>query len=345
MKKLLLVSPSFPKDVSDSYVIPFLQHVFLAFKEKYPELELTIVAIHKPISENYLWHGIRVIPLKGNNVKHPWKLVFLCRAFFKLYRLISKEKFDGILNFWYNDFSIFTHAIHSNTFTWMLGQDVRKSNVYLRMFQPNPNNIMALSEFNNNVLFETAKIRAHKVIPIAINEKLFPELNRGTRNIQVFGAGNLNSVKNYRLFLEIILELKSTFPNIKTEIAGMGEEESSLKDFVKANQLEHNVTFLGMISHQATLEKMNDSLVFLHPSTFEGGPVVYFEALYSGCQLVGMLPMMDKTLENFHCHQSKTDIVNKIKHLLKTPIPAKRVTYYPMDYVCQEIYELYFKSE
>lgn len=342
MKKLLFIAPSFPKDDSESYVIPFLQHFFLAFKEKYPNVDITIIAIHKPLSGIYYWNGIKVIPLKGNNSKHPLKIIFLAKAFYRLLNLIRKEKYDGILNFWYNDFSVFSHAVKANTFTWMLGQDVKRDNIYLRLFKPNPHQIMALSGFNNEVLFQTAKIRAHKVIPMAINEDLFPELNTNERKINVFGAGNLTPVKNYKLFIEVILALKESIPNIRAEIAGSGVEEKALENFVKVNKLEKNITFLGLISHQQTLEKMNNSQIFLHTSTFEGGSTVYFEALYSGCQLIGTLPMMDKEIANFHLHTTKNDIIDAIISLLNHPKKAERVSYYQMDYVCKEIYELFY---
>lgn len=346
MKKLLIITPGFPKDASESNVIPFLQHVFLAFKEQYKHVDLTIVTIHKPLVEKpYDWNGIKVIPLQGNNIKYPFKIAFLLKAFYKLYRLVRVNQYDGILNLWHNEFSVFTQVFQCKKFTWMLGQDVKKDNFYLRFFKPNPNKIIALSHYNNEVLYKSANIQAHKIIPMAINERLFPALNINQRSIDIFGAGYLSPLKNYKFFLEIIVALKETNPNIKVEIAGSGSEEQDLKHFVKENNLENNITFLGMISHAATLNKMNHSKIFLHTSTFEGGSTVYFEALYSGCQLIGTLPMMDKEIENFHFHKSKTAIVDKVNYLLESLPPAKRIQYYSMGFVCKEIYELYYKSE
>ncbi len=346
MKKLLIISPSFPKDASESHIIPFLQHVFLAFKDQYPTVELTIVAVHKPlVQQPYDWHGIKVIPLQGNNIKYPWKLGFLLKAFYKIYQLVKAKRYDGILNLWHNEFSVINRIFQCKKFTWMLGQDVRKDNLYLRYFKPDPNKIIALSQYNNQVLYESAGIRAHKIIPMAINEKLFPQLNNDERNIDVFGAGFLSPLKNYKLFLEVILTLKKTKPDIKAAIAGSGEEEYELKRFVKQHNLENNVVFLGMISHREVLYKMNNSKIFLHTSTFEGGSTVYFEALYSGCQLVGTLPMMDREIEHFHWSEGKNEIAQKIDALLDNLPAPKRVRYYTMDFVCREIYELFYKSE
>ncbi len=342
MKKLLFITPSFPKDVTESHIIPFLQHVFLAFIKKYPNIELTIVSVQKPISSEYYWHNIKVIPLNGNDVKYPVKALFLCKSFYSIHRLIRKHNYDGILNLWYNEFSVFSHAVNTKTFTWMLGQDVKKENRSLKFFKPNPNKIIALSEFNNNVLFQNTNIKAHKVIPMAINETLFPEFNHTERNIDVFGAGWFSALKNYTLFVEVILELKKIKPNLKAEIAGIGEQEVELKNLVKANGLQENLSFLGLLSHRETLQKMNNSKVFLHTSTFEGGSTVYFEALFSGCQLVGTLPMMDKPVENFHHCPTKAQIVQTISFLLENQTPPKQVRYYSMDFVCDEIYNLFY---
>lgn len=201
---------------------------------------------------------------------------------------------------------------------------------------------MALSQFNNDVLHQTAGIKAHKVIPMAINMELFPKLNLGARPIDVFGAGWFSELKNYGLFLESVLELQKTKPDIKVEIAGTGNRENELRNFVKENNLENNVIFLGLLSHQETLKKMNEAKIFLHTSTFEGGSTVYFEALYSGCQLVGTLPMMDKPVENFHYCPTKSEIVAAILFHLENPKPPKRVSYYSMDFVCEEIYHLFY---
>ena len=342
MKKLLFITPGFPKDATESHVIPFLQQVFLSFKKKYPEIELTVITIHKPISEPYYWNGIQVIPLNGNDVKYPMKFVFLAKAFLKIRQVQKQNKYDGILNLWYHEFSVFTPHINTKSYTWMLGQDVKKSNWSLRLFKPNPEKIMALSQYNNAILYETVKIRAHKIIPMAIDESIFPDLNLKERPIDIFGAGWFSHLKNYKLFLAVILEMRKIRPDIRVEIAGAGEQEQELKNFVKANNLQKNVTFLGLLHHQETINKMNDSKIFLHTSTFEGGSTVYFESLYAGCQLVGTLPMIDKPVENFHYCPTTTEIVAAISSLLANPKPPKRVLYYSMDYVCGEIYNLFY---
>ncbi|MDI1257435.1 MAG: glycosyltransferase [Flavobacterium sp.] len=342
MKKLLVITPSFPKDASESHIIPFLQHVLGVFQKNHSEVELTIIAIHKPVGEPYFFKGMGVIPLNGNDLKYPLKLWFLTKSFFKIWKLQRLNRYDGIFNLWFHEFSVFTPFINKNTFTWLMGQDVKNNNLTLKIFTPKPDKIRALSHFNNEILYKTAGIRAHKIIPMAIDEAIFPELNEGERAIAIFGAGWLSTLKNYKLFLEVILEVKKTIPAIKAEIAGTGDQETALKLFATENNLQDNVVFTGLISHRETLEKMNNSKIFLHPSIYEGGSTVYFEALFSGCQLIGTLPMMDKTLENFHLHESKKAIVEKIIWLLENPIPAKRIRYYSMDFVCQEIYDLFY---
>jgi glycosyltransferase involved in cell wall biosynthesis len=343
MKKLLIITPGFPRQENESHIMPYIQNVILSFKNLYPSVHLTILSTHKPISKtSYQWHGIEVIPLNGNDVKYPTKIGFLIKSYFKLKQLIQKNKYDGIFNLWYNEFTILTQLIKCNRYTWMLGQDVKPDNFYLKILKPKPERILAMSPSNNDILFQTNGVRAHKVIPIAINEALFPLLNTGERAIDLFGAGNLSALKNYKLFIQVIIELKKTNPFIKAELAGDGPEEQDLKTIIAQNNLQNNITLLGLISNAEVLNKMNNAKIFLHTSTFEGGSTVYVEALYSGCQLVGTLPLLDKEIENFHCHKTVADIGTKINYLLANPKPAKRIIYYSMEMVCNEIYSLFY---
>lgn len=343
MKKLLIITPGFPKQENESHILPHIQNVILSFKNLYPSVHLTILATHKPIcTTSYHWHGIEVIALKGNDVKYPTKILFLIKSYFKLKQLIKTNKYDGILNLWYNEFTLLTQLIKCNRYTWMLGQDVRPDNFYLKLLKPTPERIVALSPSNNDILYQTIGVRAHKVIPIAVNETLFPVLNIGERAIDVFGAGNLSALKNYKFFIQVIVELKKTNPFIKVELAGDGPEEEDLKTIIEQNNLQNNITLLGLISNAEVLAKMNNAKIFLHTSTFEGGSMVYVEALFSGCQLVGTLPLLDKEIENFHYHKTIADITTKINYLLAIPKSAKRIIYYSMEMVCNEIYSLFY---
>lgn len=342
MKRLLFITPGFPANESQTHVVPFVQQFVLAFHQQFPEIELMVVAIHKPVSQPYHWNGISVIPLNGDDIKYPSKAIFLIQSFFKIRKFCKQQNFDGILNFWYQEFSVLSNLQHGKNFTWLQGQDVRKTNRTLRIFKPDPKKIVAISPFNNEVLFETAGIRAYKIIPIGIDRKVFPELNTGQRDFDIFGAGWLTPLKNFRLFVEVISELKKTNPNIKAAIAGSGSEEVQLKQWVKENDLEQNVVFLGLLSHAETLEKMNRSKIFLHTSTFEGGATVYSEALFSGCQLIGTLPLFDREMAHFHHHSQKSDIVAKVNGLLGNLPAPQRILYYKMETVCEETYRLFY---
>lgn len=340
----MIITPGFPKGEADSYTIPFLGHLLPAFSERYPDVELTVVACQKPVSAQYFWNGIRVITLNGNDIRYPAKIRFLLKSYFRLRNIIKEEKFTGILNLWYNDFAVLSDFLPCNNFTWMLGQDVRASNRYLRIKKPKSQKLISISPFSDAVLEETAGIRAHKMIPIAVDPNLFPDLNTAERPIDIFGAGWLTPLKNYKLFLKVVLELQAQFPNIRAEIAGTGPEGESLQAFVKQHRLEPNIKFCGLISHEETLDKMNQSKIFLHTSTFEGGATVYAESLFSGCQLVGTLPLMDRPIKNFHCVDQKKAIAATIADLLKETPQAERIVYYPMEYVCDKIYKLYFQE-
>jgi len=54
--------------------------------------------------------------------------------------------------------------------------------------------------------------------------------------------------------------------------------------------------------------------------------------------------MMDKPIENFHYCPSQSAMVETIHRLLEQMPKPKRVRYYSMDYVCQEIYKLFYRE-
>lgn len=342
MKRLLFITPGFPKTTDETHVVPFVQQFIRNFHERFPEVQLTVVSIHKPVSEPYSWHGIEVVPLNGNDIRYPSKFLFLFQSFLQLRKLHRERKFDGVLNFWFQEFSILTRWLGCQNYTWFQGQDVLKDNRTLQFFRPKPNHIIALSDFQNQKLFETMRIRANKVIPIGIDEKIFPKLNQRERQIDIMGAGWLTEIKNFSLFIGIVIELRKTNPDIRAVIAGTGNQERQLKQLVRDNGIEKNVSFLGLLSHAETLERMNDSKIFLHTATFEGGGAVCSEALYSGCQFIATLPLFDRKMENFHLLSEKSEIVAKIRALLNHMPAPKRIRYYAMETVCDKVYQLFY---
>lgn len=72
--------------------------------------------------------------------------------------------------------------------------------------------------------------------------------------------------------------------NVTLSMIGYGEEENLLKKYVKDNQLEHKVLFLGAMDESSIREKLQESHLFLMTSNYEEGwGAVVNEAMSEGC--------------------------------------------------------------
>src|SRR5450631_1771095 len=211
-KALVILSPGFPKDESDSTCLPFLQNFILGINEQFPSLTIIILALDYPFSKTpYRWHQNEVIPFNG------WKK----RGFQKLYKWLSirrriikinrHQNVIGLLSLWCgecawlgNRFAKKNHLLH---FCWIQGQDAKKENKYVSRINPSPEELIALSDFGRNEFEKNHGIRPGHLIPLGINSPDSPPGATG-RDIDVLGVGSLILLKQYHLFIEAVYHLK-----------------------------------------------------------------------------------------------------------------------------------------
>ncbi len=339
LRKLLVIAPGFPHE-GDSYTIPYLSHLLPELSQRH-DFKITVIAVHKPFTrEPYTWRGIEVVPLNGRNASYPIKAALVARCFATVRSELKKGGYAGILNLWYNEFAVMSKYFHRNHYTYLLGRDVLPSNRYMRWFRPDPSRLIAVSGFANDTLEQSFGLRATHTVPIAVSPALFPKFNDAERPIDLFGAGWLTDLKNYILFAEAVLEIRKSFPEIRAEIAGDGPRKKQLEEFISLHGLERNLRLCGLLTHEQTLEKMNQSKIFLHTSRFEAGATVYAEALYSGCQVVGTVPVLEDS-EHFTSASGIRDIVEKIKSILEIGPKSERVVTHDISRTCAQIEALF----
>jgi len=326
-------------------MVPFIQQFIAGFKTYYPNVKLTIYTLYGD-ENNYLWNNINVIPLnfkKGNLIT---KLFCVLKSVLIISKQIRKDKTNGILSFWYLETAIIANIASFITsrphYSWLQGQDVKKSNKFMRYFTPNPNNLIALSNFQNNYLYNEFGFHASTINPISINPSFFPKINFNNRKIDVIGIGSFIPLKNFKLFLEVILKLKKTYPKINVVLIGNGSLEMELKTFCQKNGLEKNVSFLGLLSHKKTLNNMNNAKILLHLSEFEGGATAIHEALFLGCQVIGRIPLIEQEKLPFYCCTSLNEITKKAVTLLQEKQPIKQHIPYQLAFSTKKIYKLFF---
>ncbi|NMH86668.1 glycosyltransferase family 4 protein [Flavivirga algicola] len=347
-KRLLFITPMFPKDKAEDTIVPFITHFTETFVNN-TDAEVDILALMFPLSKDYFYEGIKVYTIKSGYKKKLKMFPYLIKAISRGIYLDKKNNYDGILCFWYSQSTLVGKVISKFTRTpqivWMLGQDVKKNNKYLNWIKIPAHKIIMVSNQQRNIFYKNYKIYVKKIANVAINPKRFPKINNEERKIQILGVGNLSPLKNYSLFIDIIQVLKKEFSNISVVLCGGdGEDKNSLLKKVDDFDLSNNIKFTGTIPHKKVLNFMNNSTIFLHTSKFEGNPTVVQEALYSGCYVISTIPMEQSSkMDTFFHSTEKDEIINKIKNILHNQkFLAKRVEKFKMTDTIDTVYKAFF---
>ncbi|MBA4168487.1 MAG: glycosyltransferase family 4 protein, partial [Chitinophagaceae bacterium] len=239
-----------------------------------PSLNIVVLAFQYPfLISQYEWNGVRVYSFGGKNKGKLQRLLLWRRVRQKLKTIITENNVAGILNFWLGECALVSKYISKKysirSFTWMIGQDARKGNRFIRYIRPQSGSLIALSDSLCEEFYSNYGIRPAYTIPLGIDTAEFnptvPE-----RRIDVLGAGSLIQLKQYDVFIRIIAALRYTNANIKAVICGAGPEKERLQRMIGNAGLENNISLAGEIAHAEVLQLMQSSKVFLHPSSYEG---------------------------------------------------------------------------
>ena len=98
----------------------------------------------------------------------------------------------------------------------------------------------------------------------------------------IFSASYLITRKAIRYNLLALAEVLKKHNNVIYKIAGDGPEQENLRKLVNDLGIHKQVQFLGMLSHQETIEQMFAADIFSLPSWDEAFGVVYIEAMAEG---------------------------------------------------------------
>lgn len=350
MGAFVLLTPGFPEDEQDTTCLPAFQQFALSVRKNYPDLDFTIITFQYPFRpKHYLWHGIQCIAIGGSNKAGFRRFITWIKVYFTLRSLNKRKKIKGILSLWLTECSLigkfFCQLNTCRHYTWLIGQDAKLSNQYIRRIKPKGSEIIAMSDFLQETYLKNHGELPFMVVENGINPVNFPTLNTGAREIDVLGVGSLIPLKNYSLFIEIIAEVIKAHPTLNVCIAGIGEEEHKLKDKVTGLGLQNTIRFLGLVPHQQVFDLMNHSKIFLHTSEYEGNSTVLMEALYNGCHTISTQPLADKPVKNLFVTQSRPEMIQYVLQLLNHKEAIyERICFNTMDESAKKIINLYYNS-
>jgi glycosyltransferase involved in cell wall biosynthesis len=223
---LVILSPGFPKDESDSNCLPSQQALIKTMNRQFPELRIIVLAFEYPfIKASYQWNNNTVVAFNGWK-RSGFKKIFLFRSIWStLNTLRKKYTIIGILSFWCGPCALMGHRFGKKHgikhFCWILGQDAKKDNHYINKIKPTGSALVAISDFIQNEFERNHGIKPAQVIPNGIDPGAFPGGNL-ERNTDILAAGSLIPLKQYKLFIEIINGLKQQFPSIRAVLCGKG---------------------------------------------------------------------------------------------------------------------------
>lgn len=132
-----------------------------------------------------------------------------------------------------------------------------------------------------------------------IRKKYRNEMNLNDKIVVGF-VGRLQFQKNPIFSLKVFNKLYKINKNYYMLIIGTGDKREEMEHFIKENNIEKNVEFLG---HRSDVENLyQDMDIFLLPSIFEGLGLVLIEAQTSGltCFASNVIPEETKITENMH---------------------------------------------
>lgn len=319
----IILTPGFPKNKSDSTCLPAQQLFVRILKEKYPGLQIIVIAFQYPffIAE-YGWNDCTVIALGGKGKGKIHRLMLWRRAWLRL-KLFAKEKqIVGLLSFWCGECALIGKRfgrqygiVHK---CWILGQDAKKENHFVRKIRPEPTELIAMSDFLNDVFLTNHSVQPAFVITNGIDPRSFHD-EKLLRDIDILGVGSLIPLKQFDVFIGVMVNLKKYFPSVRALICGKGPEKIVLEEMIIANGLQENIALVGELPHPEVLHLMSRSKLLLHCSVYEGFPTVCLEALAAGTSVIGFIQPMKQAISNWHIVEKSSAMAEKAIHILNNP--------------------------
>jgi glycosyltransferase involved in cell wall biosynthesis len=343
-KTLIILTPGFPVDESDTTCIPFLQTHLLALKKLKPEFEIIVLSFQYPFHrKKYVWNGIEVIAFGGQSKGKIYRLMIWLKAWLELAKLYRKKNIAGIFSIWLTECALIGHSFakrhNLRHKIWVVGQDAKKENKYIGRIRPEPEELVVISDFLASELEKNHGISPGHKIPFGV-EKLQPA-NDLVRDLDILGAGSLIPLKQYEVFIDLVSELVNEFPRLKACICGDGPEREKLVEKIASNKMKDHITLWGELPHAEVLELMKRSRIFLHTSNYEGLGLVCLEALSAGAHVISFTKPFHFAPAGWEYAENMKDTHAKILAYLKRNHEASASIPYAMEEAVSKLAALF----
>jgi glycosyltransferase involved in cell wall biosynthesis len=321
-KTFIIFSPAFPANETENW-LPSLQSFVRSVNKNFPELNLIVFTFQYPYATKiYLWNKNMIIPFNGMHKNRMGRLLMWMKIFYKVRKIKKQDDIVGIFSQWCGECTFVAKYVSKflrlKYFCWILGQDARKTNTYVKRICPKASSLIAISDFLVDEFYRSHGIKPQHIIPIGIDTELFG-LEPVGKDIDLIGVGSLSFIKQYDLFVEIIAALKNDLPHICATLCGDGEARDQIEVMIKEFSLNKALTVTGLLGHIEALQMMQRAKILLHPSSYEGFGIVCLEALYAGAHVISFVQPMYRDIKNWHIVKTKEEMAEKALELLRNP--------------------------
>ena len=318
---LVILSPGFPANEQDTTCLPAQQQLVQNMQENFPGLNIIVLSFHYPyIQSTYQWKNVTVVSFNGRNRGKLSRLLLWYKVWRRLASIKRRHCVMGLLSFWCTECALigkyFGRRNKLPHFTWVLGQDAKKDNAYVKYIRPRSEELVAMSDFLADAFERNHGVRPAHVIPNGIDPRWYPK-QKTERKIDVLGVGSLIKLKQYDVFIKIIGSVKDKIPGIKAMICGKGPEERSLHEQVQKLKLQENISFAGELQHAEILQQMQQAKIFLHTSSYEGFSTVCLEALYAGAHVISFCDPVKEKIPHWHIVKNDEEMLEQLIALLQ----------------------------
>jgi glycosyltransferase involved in cell wall biosynthesis len=322
-KTLVILSPGFPTNEADTTCLPSQQLFVKSLNHHFPELKIIILSFQYPyFKSEYRWCSNRVIAFGGKHKPKAYRLLLWFGVWKKLKQLKEENDIIGLLSFWCGECALtgkwFGRKHNIKQFAWILGQDARKNNRYVKWIRPNPDELIAMSDSLADEFFKNYFTGPAHIIPNGIDMGLYSE-NASKKNIDIAGAGSLIPLKQYDIFVSVINKITDKMPAVNALLCGKGSEEANLRSLIKKLNMQNTISLTGELPHCDVLEIMQRSKIFLHASSYEGFSSACLEALSAGAHVISFCRPMNETINHWHVVANEEEMHDKAVEILQNP--------------------------
>ena len=342
----IILTPGFASSEADTNCLPMQQGLIRTLREEYPNLNIILLAFQYPyFKRTYQWQGATVISFNGKNKGGLSRIIREREIMAVLKKLHRTNKLIGLLSFWMAECAgvgnRFAKENGLKHYCWILGQDARVSNKYIKYMKAESDEMVALSDFLQDEFERNHGVRPAYMIPSGTDIKRLPP-PAAKRDIDILGAGSLIALKRFDRFVEIIAAIKKQVPAVTAQLVGEGPEKEKILALIARHQLQDTIILTGEIPHPELLKLMQRAKILLHPSLYEGFSGVCQEALACGAQVISFCRAMKQEIDQWHIVNNDQEMIAVTVSLMQESSFANHpVIPFPMTDVAGKMMELF----